>query len=111
MTSTAPKVRVVYLLHFHEKLSHAGHYVGQTTNLVSRMDQHRAGVGARITQVVNDKGGWSLVAAWQPRGKAWERNHERALKNQKSAAEFCPLCSEAPRVPQGMIDYPIPAEG
>ena len=71
----------------------AAHYIGYSADLVARMIDHAEGRGARLLQVCLERGiDWSLVRTWD--GK--DRLFERALKNQKHAARFCPLCTTPP---------------
>lgn len=79
---------VVYLLHFHEPFRHARHYLGYSNHLTQRLEQHRAGSGARLTAVVLDHGiGFELVRTWRG-GRALERT----LKRRHSSPSLCPLC-------------------
>src|SRR5215472_16372485 len=103
---------VVYLLHFHERLGTerhpAGHYLGiaehawwlpevppeLTPGLQARLDKHRSGQGARITQVLKERGiGFDVVAVWPG-----NRQIENALKLH-SATRICPICTPSPRIP------------
>lgn len=82
----------VYLIHFDTKLHHAGHYIGFSFNVDKRLDQHKAGVGARLLQVLNEKGiNYKIVRVWEN----VDRTFERQLKNQKNAPRLCPICSKA----------------
>lgn len=79
----------VYLLHFDQPYKHARHYLGWAENAESRIEQHRHGTGARLTQVIKDAGITFLVA------KIWdnvERGFERRLKNQGGLSRHCPIC-------------------
>ena len=87
--SAAPRGAGCYLLHFTEKYQHAGHYLGFSPNIAARLQEHEAGRGARLTQVVKDAGiGWTLARTWP---KATRRD-ERRLKCQKHAPRLCPVC-------------------
>lgn len=80
----------VYLIHFDQPLHHAKHYMGYTDDLPKRMELHRSGKGARLMQVVKEKGiTWRPVRVW------WggDRSLERRLKNCKNAARLCPICN------------------
>jgi predicted GIY-YIG superfamily endonuclease len=80
----------VYLIHFNEKLAHAQHYMGWTTNLQERLHAHETGNGSRLMEVVNDAGiTWQLARTW-----AGGRDLERKLKAQKNGPRFCPICSK-----------------
>ena len=82
------KTTVVYLLHFHAPYKHARHYLGSTDDLTARLNQHAAGAGARLMEVVASAGiNWTLVRAW--RG---DRKRERKLKNYHRR-QLCPLCN------------------
>jgi predicted GIY-YIG superfamily endonuclease len=82
------RVGTVYLLHFSEAYKHARHYVGFTTNLQTRLDEHASGQGARLLQVIVEAGlSFNLARTW--RGT---RKDERRIKNRKEAPRLCPLC-------------------
>lgn len=56
----------VYLIHFLKKYRHCGHYIGWTTNLEARLEEHRKGRGARLLQVVQAAGiEWILTRTWE----------------------------------------------
>ena len=88
---------MVYLLHFerpyqartgHQK-KQALHYLGYTNNLDSRIADHRAGLGARLLEVITADGiGFTVARTWE----AGDRKLERRLKNRKRAACLCPCC-------------------
>lgn len=82
---------MVYLIHFHDKLHHAQHYIGSTDNgLVDRIRAHREGRGAKILNALNKKGiKYTVVRIW---GGSWEL--ECKLKSRKKAWKLCPLCNE-----------------
>jgi predicted GIY-YIG superfamily endonuclease len=89
---------VVYLLHFHERLGTAKHsiqhYLGFSTDLEARLGKHRQGRGARITEVLKERGiGFDVVAVWPG-----NRQIENALKLH-SATRICPACTPNPRIP------------
>ena len=79
----------VYLLHFTEPYKHARHYLGVADDLAHRLAEHRAGTGARLTQVVRDAGiSWVVARTWP----GWRRL-EFALKRQHNAPKnLCPVC-------------------
>ncbi len=80
----------IYLIHFEPPYKHARHYIGETENGVEqRLAEHRAGHGARLTQVAVGAGcQLLLVRTWQG-----GRTQERRLKNQKNTPRLCPLCN------------------
>ncbi len=84
---------MVYLLHFDRPYKHARHYMGFVEdNLEQRVERHRKGQGARLTQVLAENNiGFTVARTWDG-----DRNFERKLKNQKNAPRLCPIC-------QGMI--------
>lgn len=85
----------VYLIHFDTPLCHARHYIGYAGNIESRLALHRAGGGARILAVCNERAiPWRLVRTW-----AGTRQTERALKRQKHAPRLCPVCNPAVEQP------------
>lgn len=82
---------MVYLLHFSEPISPSHtcqHYIGSTDNLEQRLEKHRKGQGARLTQVANERN-IDFVLAW-----VWEgdKTEERKLKNRKNSPKLCPFC-------------------
>lgn len=90
----------VYLLHLSQPLSRgvskrgtaliAGHYIGFTDDLESRLADHANGNGARFTQVCVERGiTWQVVRTWPGGGRSFERQ----LKKQKHARLFCPVCN------------------
>jgi predicted GIY-YIG superfamily endonuclease len=89
---------MLYLIHADEKLHHAQHYLGFTTNLGRRLDDHilGAGRGARLVEVYNQAGiHWRVVRVW-PKGT---RTDERRLKNQKHGPRLCPVCNQKLKIP------------
>lgn len=80
----------VYILHLDRPLKHARHYIGFAVDLERRIAHHRAGTGARFTQVLHEQGiGFTVARTWD----GADKNFERRLKNCKHAADYCPLCS------------------
>ena len=82
----------VYLLHFDSPISPAHtaqHYLGSCTDLRQRLADHRAGRGARLTQVAKERGIGFIVAATWPGG----RQEERRLKRRKDGRRLCPICN------------------
>ena len=78
----------IYLLHFSEAYKHARHYVGFTHNLTARLQAHSKGTGARLLEVITQAGlSFQLAKTWQG-----TRKIECAVKNQKNAPRFCPMC-------------------
>lgn len=85
---------VVYLLHFDEKLFHAGHYMGSAADLETRLGQHRNGTGARLTGVIKELGiGWTLARVWEfdslRAARLAESHFKRHRKNNRG---LCPIC-------------------
>ncbi len=79
----------IYLLHIYPAYKHARHYLGIAHNIESRLALHRAGQGARLTQVVVEHGhALRLVRTWEG-----NRTEERRLKNQHNSPRLCPLCN------------------
>lgn len=83
--------RGLYLLHFDQRLAHAGHYLGYAGDIPARLAAHAGGTGARLTQVLSERGlTWTLAAVW-PNGT---RTDERRLKRNGASTRYCPLCRE-----------------
>jgi predicted GIY-YIG superfamily endonuclease len=82
----------VYLLHFETRISDnhsCQHYIGSSDNLDERLEDHKAGRAARLTQVAVERGIDFVLA------RTWEggRVEERKLKNRKNAPKLCPICN------------------
>lgn len=86
----------VYLIHFDKPIGdlanprgQARHYLGYTRgDLEVRLRRHRNGNGARLMEVIREKGiGWRLVRTW-PGG----RKLERKLKSRHNSPRLCPIC-------------------
>lgn len=87
-------MRGVYLLHIEPAYKQARHYTGYADDIDRRLNQHRSGTGARLTQVVVEAGHELQLA------KVWPgatRLDERRLKNRKNAPRLCPICAERAR--------------
>lgn len=68
---------------------HAQHYIGWTTNLDGRLDDHRTGRGAAILRAAGEAGiGWQVVRTWEG-----GRDLENKLKARKNARAICPVCN------------------
>ena len=84
---------MVYLLHFDRRYRHAGHYIGFAKSehtLPRRIEHHRTGTGARLTQVVSAAGiTFDVVRTWPDA----DRTFERRLKDQKHGPRLCPKCN------------------
>jgi predicted GIY-YIG superfamily endonuclease len=85
---------IVYLLHFERPISDkhtCQHYTGWALDLNARLTMHRAGQGARLTQIAVERGiGFEVVRTWPG-----SREFERYLKNRKDAPRLCPMCCQA----------------
>jgi predicted GIY-YIG superfamily endonuclease len=83
----------VYLIHFDARYKHAGHYIGWTSDLETRLAEHARGHGARLMAVITAAGiTWQLVRTWPG-----TRRRERQIKNQGGASRCCPRCGVRPR--------------
>jgi hypothetical protein len=91
----------VYLLHFEHEIGsednprgRAGHYLGWSgrDDLEARLAEHRAGRGARLTEVLKERGiSWTLARTW-PGGPELEK----ALKERHATNRMCPECQPNP---------------
>lgn len=83
---------MVYLLHFHHKHKHAGHYLGYSESKASlkrRLWHHKHGNGAKLTRAVATSGNhWEVVRLWDG-----GRILERQLHLQKNNKFLCPVCN------------------
>ena len=84
----------IYLLHFDQAVSdHARHYLGWASDLAARLEAHREGRGARLMEVVAERGiTWHLSRTWEG-----TRDRERAIKNRAEGPRLCPDCTPNPR--------------
>lgn len=91
----------IYLLHFDTPYKHAAHYLGYTgAGMRRRLDEHAAGRGARLTQVVLAAGiGWRVVRMWKG-----TRVDERRLKQWKGLGQLCPVCSSGRHRPTRFLE-------
>jgi predicted GIY-YIG superfamily endonuclease len=98
---------LVYLLHFERPISDrhtCQHYIGWCLDLVRRLAVHRAGQGARLTQVAVQRGiGFEVVRTWPG-----SRELERLLKDRKEGPALCPICCE--RQGRRLKSVKLPAE-
>jgi len=96
---------VIYVLHFDDKLSHAQHYAGCTSNLLNRLKAHANGAGSRLTRELFRLGReWQLGGLYQTSFTNM-RKHERDLKDQANAARYCEICSAIPKKIPGTKPY------
>lgn len=83
---------MVYLIHFNSPISDkhtCQHYLGYTRlSGKKRLATHKAGNGATLTRVANEREiDYKIVRRWQG-GRALERQ----LKNLKNSPKLCPVC-------------------
>jgi len=92
-----PVAYFVYLLHFHSRYYHAGHYTGMTCNLDARLALHRSGRGAKLMKAIADAGiTFEVAALWKLPTYEEARELERRLKRKHNAIPTCPLCQHKP---------------
>jgi hypothetical protein len=92
-SGTTKKTTMVYLIHFEQKYKGVQHYLGYSAdeNFAKRIECHRKNAGARLMRAINLAGiPWEVVRTWP----GMDGNFERAIKNQKNHACFCPKCSK-----------------
>lgn len=78
-----------YLLHFDRAYRHARHYLGWAINLQQRLDEHLAGTGGRLLEVITGEGiGFACVRVWPNT----TLRDEKRLKNRHSV-RLCPVCT------------------
>jgi len=79
-----------YLIHISPNYKQAKHYLGYADDVERRIEEHKSGKGARLTQVVVEAGHeLILVQVWP--GES--RKDERRRKNHKNAPRYCPICN------------------
>ena len=94
---------MLYLIHFTQPLGggkhQAQHYLGfvegAETAVQARLEEHRAGWGARITAACNQRGIHYEVVRTMP----GDRTEERRLKNHNNLGRYCPICSNQKNKP------------
>lgn len=90
---------MLYLIHFSEPLGtakhQARHYLGfvegDEQTVQARLQEHRSGMGARITAVCNQRGIHYDVVRTMP----GDRTRERQIKNGHKIGAYCPICSKS----------------
>jgi len=88
----------VYLLHFDQPIGNldnprgqAQHYLGSAEDLEARLAAHASGNGARLMEVVAERGiGWTVARTW-PGG----RDVEKRLKRWHNSPKLCPICRQS----------------
>lgn len=97
LLTPAPVCFFVYLLHFHSRYFHAGHYTGMTANLDARLALHRAGHGAKLMKAITSAGiTFEVARLWKCATYEEARELERKLKRKHNAIPTCPLCQHKP---------------
>ncbi len=85
----------VYLLHFSRPISPDStcqHYLGYADDLAARIQAHRRGNAARLTEVAHQRGiEFEVVRVWQG-----NRALERKIKDRKYSNRLCPVCNPRP---------------
>lgn len=90
---------MIYLIHFdrpigterHSAQHYCGFVDGDENSVQARLEEHRAGWGAKILNHCNRQGIGYKVARTMP----GDRNRERQLKNGKKLRAYCPICSKS----------------
>jgi len=95
-----------YLIHLHTKIHHAGHYVGATNDIESRLKQHAVGNGARLLEVAMERDiTWELAKLWTSDDAF---GVERVLKRRHNGRKYCPLCNNGKvQWMANAVSYPI----
>lgn len=78
------QVGTIYLLHFDKPYLHAKHYLGWTSSIEERLEQHRSGRGSPLVKAA---GAFVLARVW-----VGDRHLERRLHNRKDSPKMCPIC-------------------
>lgn len=84
----------VYILHFDKPYKHAKHYTGIAKNIEKRVKEHRAGRGARLTQVLKENNiGFQYAVVKEYEDFSPAKAEEKRLKTKvKHPSRFCPIC-------------------
>lgn len=95
VTSTRPRELpegTVYLLHYAEPLRFRQHYVGWTSNLRQRIEQHASGDGCYTTAQFHTAGITFVLA------RTWTGTLQLERKIKRGGpANYCPLCKDQRR--------------
>jgi predicted GIY-YIG superfamily endonuclease len=82
---------IVYLLHFESKLHHAQHYLGYTSDLDQRLQQHRLGrSGAGLVRAFFEREITFVLAHTWVGSRALERHFKQ---HWHAGPRLCPLCN------------------
>lgn len=96
------KLGDVYLICFNEYYKHSKHYLGWTTELERRIQQHRDITVENLDKTSKDRGAvlmayvnsagiqWKVARIWQ----GVELEFELKLKREGHSKKYCPLCCE-----------------
>ncbi len=114
--STVDPFACCYLLHFHRRLAHAGHYLGATEDLLRRLAEHEHGHGSKYMRAVVLAGiTWELADTFEPApGQTiWELERElkgdpRGKGSKGSRARYCSICKGLKQ--ETKPDYTIPLQ-
>jgi len=90
-------MHLIYILHFDEPLCHARHYVGvaHSSNLHRRLRDHAMGNGARLTEVLLDRGiNWQVGGLIETSGHP--RIYEDMIKRGGHTKVYCEICTKRP---------------
>jgi predicted GIY-YIG superfamily endonuclease len=97
-------IACAYLLHFHTRFRHAGHYLGATEDLVRRLAEHERGHGSKFMAAVASSGiTWELADTFMPEPgeTVWELEHRlkglkdgaaRGKNSRGSRGRLCSIC-------------------
>jgi predicted GIY-YIG superfamily endonuclease len=115
-TTTVLAFACCYLLHFHTRLKHAGHYLGATKDLLRRLAEHEHGHGSKYMRAVVLAGiTWELADTFEPApGQTiWELERElkgdpRGKGSKGSWARYCSICKGLKQ--ETKPDYTIPLQ-
>jgi len=84
------KTNTLYLIHFEAKYEHAQHYLGLSSDLQRRLEEHRSGQGNPLMKAVTLAGiPWNVVRTWSDA----DRMREVQLKSRHNSPRLCPICN------------------
>ena len=86
----------VYLLHFEEKYGHCQHYLGWASKggLKNRIQQHRDGIGSKLTIAFYDAGiPFRVARVWRHATKL----QEKRIRDKANNPKLCPICAKEGR--------------
>ena len=86
------------------------HYIGIAHDVTARFAEHKAGHGARLTQVAVERGnGLVLARTWEAEDEHTARGVEKQLKGRHAGSRLCPVCKSEAALAEPETGFNLPA--